>query len=249
MSYCLVTTFETWVTHRDWFTHATLNPAAMPHLLVDRSQCTDPFLDQFTPVAAARPLLSGICRRRTRYPIGGRIIYVTRIDRRILPLLHRQATSPTRSLYLVVAALSITEIHATHRDAANTFSPNRYAPEPTLTPFPPNLVHLPYPGAALARGSCITHDVTTTRPTPHTPRTSTAIMHRRHYAAYRSREPGLPVAECRFLRGIRYLDPSNAPMISPSAWGGNPMGRRGLRVDASTFDGLLAFAESFVELA
>jgi hypothetical protein len=242
MVYRLVTTFESWVTRGAWFQYATAQPNLVPHPLVDRSQCSEPFLDQFQPVQSARPLLSGICRRRTRYDRDARIVYVTRIDPSVLRHLSRRLPAEIGPVYFVVAALSLHCVHASHADAAGTFAPGRYGPHAQQAAFPPNLVHLQYPGAALSREFCVTHDVLAKPPRPHTPWTSTPAMHRNHYAAYRRREHGLPVAECRFIDGRRFLDPKSAPLVTPAAWGGQRLGRRGLRLTEDAFTKLLELA-------
>ena len=239
MSYELITTFESWVTRFEWYSYAARHRAAVPHVLVDRSQCTDPFLDQFNPTAIARPLLSGLCRPRSSYQVGGRIVYLTRVDRRVLSELGRSPPTDSGALYFLVAALRIGVVHATHRDAAKTFSSGHYAPDPNPTPYPPNLSHAAYPGGALARGSCITHDVTAASPRAHTPATSTTRMHRFHYEFYRKRGRRFPVAECTFERGGRILDPQLAPILSRECWGGRKMNQRGLRIDELIYNSLL----------
>lgn len=239
MSFELITTFESWVTRFEWYSYAARHRAAVPHVLVDRSQCTDPFPDQFSPTATARPLLSGLCRPRSSYRVGDRIMYLTRVNRRVLSELGRSPPTESGALYFLVAALRIGVVHPTHRDAAMTFSPGRYAPNPNATPYPPNLAHAAYPGAALARGSCITHDMGADPVRPHTPDTSTTGMHRSHYEFYRKRGQRLPVAECRFERGGRILDPQLAPILSAEWWRGRKMNQRGLRIDELTYNSLL----------
>lgn len=234
LTYRLITTFESWVTRADWYEYAAGHPQFVPHPLVDRSQCTDPFLDQLRPIESARPLLTGICRRRVNYPPDGSIIYVTRVDRRVLSRLEREAPSSRGSVYFFVAALSTYQIHTSHSAAAATFAPNLYGPASSQTAFPPNLAHASYPGGYPLE-SCITHDVSVTPAAAHTPDSATAYMHKRHYNQYRLRARGLPVAECRFIEGLRFLDLRTAPLLSPAAWGGTPMGRPGLRLEAGAF--------------
>ncbi|WP_231864391.1 hypothetical protein [Sorangium cellulosum] len=152
----------------------------------------------------------------------------------MLASLGRPAPTQGGAVYLGVAALRVTTIYPTHAAAAATFGQARYAANPNLSAHPPNLAHLPYPGASVESRSCITHDVHADPPHAHTPLTATAPMHHAHYKFYRGRQRGLPVAECVFDsvegRAARALDPIKAPLLSSSDWGGRKMNQRGLRI-------------------
>lgn len=239
MSYAMLITFESWVTHLEWYSYAKCHPAAVPHLLVDRSQCTDPFFDLFTPVSFARPLISGLCRPRRRYPERGRIVYLTRVDRRVLRELGRAAPTASGAVYFLVAALQIERTHPSHGAAADTFQPRRYVIEPSSSPYPPNLAHGPYPGASVVRESCITHDMHADPPCPHTPDTSTKEMHRSHYNFYRTRQRTRPVAECRFDDGALVVDPRVAPILMAESWDGRKINQQGLRIDQHIYGKLV----------
>ncbi len=238
----ILITFESWVTVDAWFAYAAARPLDVPHVLIDRSQCTDPFFDHFTPAFHARPLISGLCRPRKSYPIGERFIYITRVDRRVLSSLGRAAPTPNGAVYFGVAALRVAAVHPTHAAAAATFGQAPYAVNPSPSAHPPNLAHSPYPGASVECRSCITHDVHADPPRAHTALTATTGMHRAHYNFYRGRQRGLPVAECIFThidgRAARALDPAKAPLLSPSDWAERKMNQRGLRISDSEADGI-----------
>jgi hypothetical protein len=228
----IIITFESWTTRHPWFLYARSHLVQVPFLLVDRSPCTDPYFDPFSPPGSARPVISGLCRRRKHYTVGQRFVFITRVDRRVLSQLGRLPPSAGPDpWYFGVAAVSVRSIHPSHQHAAASFQSGKYAAAPSPTDYPPNLAHNPYPGAAAARESCITHDVNATPPRPHTPATSTATMHRAHYNFYRTRQKGLPVAECQYeRRGDRFalaLDPQQAPVFEPRDWGNEQMNQFG----------------------
>jgi hypothetical protein len=227
----IIITFESWVTKLTWYRYAVNHRSDIPYLLIDRSPCTEPFFDHYTPPAVARPLISGLCRPRKNYQAGGRFIYLTRIDRDVLSRLGRKAPIARGAVYLGVASLLVQRMHDSHADAAATFQPAQYASIPPLSAYPPNLAHASYPGAAVDRMGCITHydDVA------HTPDSSTPAMHRLQYMEYHRRQRGLPVAECRFENrdGIPalVLNPHVAVGLSQRDWGDRKLNQRGIHVD------------------
>lgn len=146
-------TCETWVTRASWYAYAKANPSLVPHLLVDRSICQEPFLDQFAPPGETpRPLISGLCRKLKNFSIGDIFIYITRVDPSLFATLGIPAGSGP-SCYFPVAALQVKHVHSSHLKAARTFSPRRYVSAPLITPYPPNLAHEPTPIAAADAGA------------------------------------------------------------------------------------------------
>lgn len=230
----IVTTFESWMRHWDWYEYAINNPQRVPCLVVDRSQCTDPFFDLYPGVDTPRPLISGLCRPRQRYPLGEIYVYLTRVDPRVLVTLNRTASVVRAPAYLGICAIRVHQVHSSHEAASRSFHPKCYTSSKAPSRYPPNLAHQPYPGQALPRECCIVHDVQSEPPAPHTPTTSTLTMHRNHYMAYHKRQRDQPVAECRFLNiaGRRALavDPATAPVFASCDWGGVQMNQRGVRV-------------------
>jgi hypothetical protein len=238
----IVLTFESWLRRWEWYEYAIRHPADVPCVLVDRSQCVDPFFDHHARGRPPRPLISGLCRPRARYAEGQIYVYVARVDLRVLEALGRSRQSARGPVYLGVAALRVHTVHSSHRAAASTFCAGQYASPAATSAYPPNLAYEAYPGQALRRECCITHDVRARRPSPHTPSTSTPTMHRRHYTFYRARQSDQPVAECRFMgtdaRPALVLDPYTAPIFSTDDWGGAQMNQRGIRVSLEIAEAL-----------
>jgi hypothetical protein len=146
-------TCETWVTRASWHDYAIANPSLVPHLLVDRSICQEPFLDQFAPPGETpRPLISGLCRKLKNFSLGDIFIYITRVDPALFSTLGIPAGSGP-SCYFPVAALQVKHVHSSHLKAARTFTPRRYVSAPLITPYPPNLAHNPTPRAAADAGA------------------------------------------------------------------------------------------------
>lgn len=131
MSTAIIITFESWTTRHSWFDYARAHPAQVPLLLVDRSPCTDPYFDPFCAPESARPVISGLCRRRKNYTIGQRFVYITRVDPRVLSQLGRLPVSAGPGpWYFGVAAVCVRSLHPSHRDAAATFKSGKYAAAP-----------------------------------------------------------------------------------------------------------------------
>lgn len=237
-----VTVFESWVRHWSWYSYAIQHRDFVPYLLVDRSQCTDPFFDHFAPIESARPLISGLCRPRKNFPLGERFVYLARIDPRVLAHLGRTAPDGSGPVYLGVAELVVEMVHASHAAAAETFERRRYAALPNLTSYPPNLTLADNPAESVSRECCIVHDEDDPRKRAHTPDTSTDVLHLIQYEAYYTRSLGLPVAECRFgTYGDRFalnLNPMTAPLLRANDWGGKQMNTRGIRIDSEVADRL-----------
>ncbi len=145
-------TFESWVTKWEWYAYAREHRDFVPHFLIDRSLCEEPFFDAFAPSPAARqPVISGVCRVRKNFEIGEKFIYRTKIDARVAENLHL----PPTTRYLAVAAMMVREVVGSHDAASRFFQPRRYVVAPEITPYPPNLVHALAPIAAVDRRACI----------------------------------------------------------------------------------------------
>ena len=84
-----IITCETWVSRRDYYLYAMNNTSYVPHLLVDRSMCQDPYLDQFqSHTANASPLISGLCRGLSGFVSKNDVvIYITRVPTSVLRLI------------------------------------------------------------------------------------------------------------------------------------------------------------------
>src|SRR4051794_24561694 len=95
-------TFESWVTREAWYRYARSAPQDVPHLLVDRSPCCDPFFDPFAGKASERvPTISGLCRCWKGFQVGLRVVYVTRLDRRVAEEIGRPIAT-MNPVYLLV---------------------------------------------------------------------------------------------------------------------------------------------------
>src|ERR1035437_279947 len=208
-------TFQSWVTHWDWYQYAVQHPVLVPHLLIDRSPCQDPFFDlQAARAEERRPLITGLCRKLRNFAVGDQFIYVTRVDPDVcndLGIRFDESTIP----YLGVAALVVKHVWPSHGASASSFKPRRYVACPEVTPYPPNLAHTDGPIAAAARESSIVH----LNHKSFTPECSTADMWRRQYVEYYERQLGTPrdagrvlrAAECRF----ETIDGNEAIQVSP----------------------------------
>jgi hypothetical protein len=235
-------TCETWVTRWQWYTYAIQNPSLVPFLLVDRSPCTDPFLDPFALPNERRPLISGLCRCLKNFQREDTFIYVTRIDRRIYGKLGI-ASANNGPFYLGIAALEVTLLHVTHAVAAQTFTPRRFNVAPSLTPYPPNLAHERNSPATVSPQSCIVSILDANRRVRHlTPQNATEEEWRQQVRAYhiRQRDKGLGVAECRVKtwQGLEALclDPKRSPIFTPADWGGDQMNVQGIRITSGKAD-------------
>lgn len=214
-------TFESWVTRNAWYRYARSVPHEVPYLLVDRSPCCDPFFDPFADSATERaPTISGLCRRWKRFQPGLRVVYITRLNRRVAEAMNRPIAT-TGAVYLMVAALEIVDIIESHAIAARAFKNRRFVARPSVTPYPPNLAHSKATRAAVARNACIVHD---DKKRAHTPLTSTNVMWKNAYARYeeRQRKYGLRVALCKIIksdgRDALCLDAAKAPILRQSDW-------------------------------
>jgi hypothetical protein len=145
-------TFETWVRNAAWYDYAVAHPETIPHLLIDRSPCQDPFFDPFAEPGHRRPVISGLCRGRAmrNLHIGDRFIYIARIDQRLGPRLGIEIGPGPH--YFAVAALRVVHVWESHQEAAQAFSPRRYVSVPATTPYPPNLAFASNPEAAGGKG-------------------------------------------------------------------------------------------------
>lgn len=243
---CKLLTYESWVSHYSWYQYAAEHPELVPLLLVDRSPCSDPFLDPFAPSSGERrPLVSGLCRGLKNFRRGDTFVYVTKIDPRVARALGRAGQE--ESIYFGVAALEVRKVHCNHEAAANTFTARRFVAAPTASPCPPNLVITDEPTAAVDRRACVVHSPSKKQALPHdplvreygyncpvTPDRSSDALYMRAYSAYRQQvvHKRLRAAECRILcadgREALALDARRAPVLTRDAWGGlqpNTMGR------------------------
>jgi hypothetical protein len=219
-------TFESWVTQWGWNHYARAHPEHVPHLLIDRALCEEPFLDPFAPSPTVRqPVISGVCRGRKNFTPGDSFIYRTKIDPRVAALLRLNGRLPH---YFAVAALRVVKVIESHELASRCFSPRRYVVAPELTSYPPNLVHAEEPVAAVCRESCIvfrtgTSGISAITPgqrRPLTPLESVEQDRINTYAGYhdRMRRRNLRAALCQVEavdgREALCLDPAYAPVIS-----------------------------------
>lgn len=230
-------TCQTWVTRRDWFAYARHHPGQVPFLLVDRSPCTDPFLDPYASSEERRPIISGLCRGLKHFRLGDSYIYITRVD----PSVCRDLGISTAS-YLGIAALTITSVHASHAAAAATFTSKHYVVAPVLTPYPPNLAHDPQMPAAVLRESCIVSLKSDHSAVHSTPDCSTDAEWRQQVKFYhwRQKQRQLHVAECRLHqvggRDVLQLNPEHAPVFTPDDWGSKQMNVHGIELQAMQAD-------------
>jgi hypothetical protein len=215
-------TFQSWVTRAEWYDYARKNPLHVPYMLTDRSPCQDPFFDHYAPSRQdRRPLISGLCRCLKNFQPGDRFLYVTKIDPAVGSVFGiRPGTG--RPYYFGVAALVVQRVWESHATAARSFTSRRFVVAPTPTPYPPNLAHERHPAAAVARESCIVHDV---NKKAHTPLHSDDTNWRTAYLAYHLRQRGhaLRTAECKVelvgeLEALQ-LSPDSAPVFTPADWG------------------------------
>jgi hypothetical protein len=240
-------TCQTWVTEWDWFVYAQRHPEQVPFLLVDRSPCTDPFLDPYTPSKEERRLIiSGLCRvnQIKKYlRQGNTFIFITRVDHRVCRKL-KIPTADERHTYLGIAALKIVREHASHEDAAKTFTSRRYivAPDPTL--YPPNLAHDLSTRVAVLRENCIVSLKRGNSAVHYTPDCSTDAQWWEQVKSYyvRQKKNKLPAAECCLVQvgGLEaiQLDPAHAPIFTPADWGGKQMNLPGIELQAAKADQL-----------
>jgi hypothetical protein len=225
-------TFESWVSHSDWYGYARSFPQFVPLLLVDRSPCQDPYLDALTVRPADRRIvISGLCRTMKSFKPGDDFIYVTRIDRRLYQQLNLPHVAQTS--YFGVASLQVQLVWDSHTQAAAHFSSRRYVADPNDTPYPPNLAHDHRPIACSSREACIVYEGRRA----HTPRTSTRSMWLGQYREYyaRNRKHSLRVALCGAARvdgrEALKLTPETAPILTSRDWGGRAPNINGLWVD------------------
>ena len=227
-------TCQTWVTRRDWFDYAQRHPGQVPLFLVDRSPCTDPFLDPYASSEERRPIISGLCRCLKHFRLGNGYIYLTRVD----PFVCRDLGISTAS-YLGVAALTVTTLYESHAEAAATFAARRYVAAPVLTPYPPNLAHDPQMPAAVRRESCIVSRKRGRSVVHYTPDRSTDGQWRQQLTSYlwRQKQRQLRIAECRLRRvdgrEVLQLDPAHAPVFTPADWGGAQLNVNGIELQAA----------------
>lgn len=232
-------TCQTWVTKWDWFAYAQKHPEQVPFQLVDRSPCTDPFLDPYASSEERRPIISGLCRCIKNFQKGDNYIYVTRVDHRVC----RALNIPTAS-YLGIAALTVVKVHASHAAAAATFTSRRYVVVPALTPYPPNLMHDLHTRVAVLRESCIVSLEHDDRTVHYTPDCSTDAQWWEQVKFYhlRQKQRRLRVAECRLQRvggcDVLQLNPAHAPVFTSADWGGEQMNINGIELQAALADQL-----------
>lgn len=173
-------TFEAFACNRDWFRQWLKTRPWNGALFVDRSPCSDPFLDP-THVGQPNhlPTIGHLCRpnlgRQTargdaQLQKGDRRIYVVRVDQRIIrdPKLQTalqehtgrwpSLTSYDSGLYAIVADLEVQDTFPSHQAAEKTFTQSRdWIPrQPHM--LPPNLQ--PSPDHAAPVDWCVSYDPT-----------------------------------------------------------------------------------------
>jgi hypothetical protein len=214
-------TFQTWVFRLGWYKYALAHPDLIPFPLTDRSPCQDPFFDPFEAPERRRPLISGLCRVLKNFEVGDRFIYIARVDPGVASRLELDAAANN---YFAVAALRVTRVWESHREAATAFASRQYVALPTPTPYPPNLAFTREPEAAAARVCCITFDERKKPPPPRLPDKADDEMWKRHYLAYYLRQSNnrLRAAECEFEtvdgRQCLQLQPAQAHVVTPDWW-------------------------------
>ena len=230
-------TCQTWVTKWVWFAYAQQHQGQVPFLLVDRSPCTDPFLDPYASSEERRPTISGLCRCFKNFRQDDTYIYITRVDHRVC----RALSIPTAS-YLGIAALTVVKVYNSHAAAASTFTSRRYVVAPALTPYPPNLAHDLHTRVAVLRESCIVSLEHDDRTVHYTPDCSTDAQWWKQVKFYhmRQKQRQLRVAECRLQqvsgRDALQLNPAHAPVLTPADWGSEQMNINGIELQATQAD-------------
>ena len=237
-------TCQTWVTKWDWFAYAQKHQEQVPFLLVDRSPCTDPFIDPYaSSEEERRPIISGLCRCIKNFQKGDTYIYITHVDHRVcrelgIPM---ENTKPT---YLGIASLTVVKVYESHAEAAKKFTPRRYVVAPALTFYPPNLIHDLHTRVAVLRESCIVSLEHDDRTVHYTPDCSTEAQWWEQVKFYhlRQKQRRLPVAECRLQRvggcDVLQLNPAHAAVFTPADWGGKQMNINGIELQAAQADPL-----------
>lgn len=234
-------TCQTWVTEWDWFAYAQQHQKQVPFLLVDRSPCTDPFLDPYSSSEERRPIISGLCRCLKNFRKGDIYIYITRVNRRVCRALGIPMKN-TMPCYLGIAALTVVHVHDAHAAAAATFTSRRYVVAPAPTTYPPNLAHDPQMPAAVLRESCIVSLKRDKSTVHYTPDRSTERQWRQQVKSYhwRQKKQQLCVAECRLQQvsgcDALQLNPVHAPVFTPADWGGRRMNINGIILQATEAD-------------
>jgi hypothetical protein len=146
-----ILTFESWLTTDKAFDYALRHPELVPHLLVDRSPCSDPFFDPFSPSDSARQaVIGGLCRGFVPAE-GTELLYITKLSRTAVKALGR--TEKVR--YLAAAYLVVNEVVADHDLACKRFSPSHYVYRDRLTIRPPNVIGADQSAVAMPRESCL----------------------------------------------------------------------------------------------
>ncbi len=227
-------TFESWVTRWDWYQYAKAHPQHVPHLLIDRSMCQEPFFDLYAAPNERRPLISGLCRCLKNFSQGQRFLYITRIDKRVCKDLGISADGGP--CYFGVAALTVERMWPSLEAVAGSFQPRQYVVAPAITWYPPNIAFSKAPDVAVSRECCTVLVGTNLKPGASvgslanfkrkalTPLVSTDAQWRQQYAAYRQRQKAykLRVGECHVdvVDGVQALaiDHSSAPILSPADW-------------------------------
>jgi len=190
--------------------------------------------------------MSGLCRVnliKKYLQQGNTFVYITRVDYRVCRKL-KLPTADERHTYLGIAALKIVRVHASHEDAAKTFTSRRYivAPDPTL--YPPNLAHDLRTRVAVQRESCIVSVDDDDHTVHYTPDCSTDAQWWKQVKTYyvRQRKNKLPAAECCLVqvggREAIQLDPAHAPIFTPADWGSKQMNLPGIELQAVQADQL-----------
>ncbi len=235
-------TCDTWITRWDWFDYARRHPEQVPFLLVDRSPCTDPFLDPYASSEERRPIISGLCRvLKQSLQQGNSYIYITRVDHRVCRQLHIPTTDEMHT-YLGIAALTVASVHESHAKAAATFGSRRYVVAPVPTLYPPNLAHDLHDlrtRVAVPRESCIVSLKRGEKTVHYTPDRSTDAQWWEQVKFYykRQKDRQLCAAECRLHQvadcDVLQLEHEHASVFTPTDWGGNPMNIYGIDLPAT----------------
>jgi hypothetical protein len=149
-----VISFESWVSTEEGFGYAKTHPQDVPHLLVDRSPCSDPFFDPFAPSDAERQVtVSGLCRCFVPQ-LGQEILYLTKICRTARHEIPN-ADAGSGFSHLVVAMIKVGQVFKSHEEAAKSFSPARFTIRGERTPRPPNVIGPNHLEAAVPLRSCL----------------------------------------------------------------------------------------------
>lgn len=162
-----IMTFETFAKKDSWFNYWLQERPWNHTLWLDRSPCSEPFLDPIHVKGPGhQPTLGGLCRPNLPLKVGDVRVYVAKIDpgiakNRLAPYVNAQQWKANDGgLYAVVAVLEIVILYRSHVLASQAFSrqqPRRFVPGQPPTHYPPNLLWAPRPDYTVPKPWCIAY--------------------------------------------------------------------------------------------